>query len=198
MRFLILRLASAVPVLIGISIVSFYLLQLAPGDFLDLMVVQNPHLTPQDIARLREIYGLDQPVYVQYFHWVKGILQGDLGYSRVYAQSVSDLIRQRADHVSRYVSTTDYYANRMAEYLAIPRDRIAVIPTGLSPEFFTPIPARAAPARAVRASGSRTRTACRSVRAPRSSSGRAAAASRRRRSSTPRATRACCPRPRRA
>lgn len=103
MRFLILRLASAVPVLIGISIVSFYLLQLAPGDFLDLMVVQNPHLTPQDIARLREIYGLDQPVYVQYFHWVKGILQGDLGYSRVYAQSVSDLIRQRLPNTALLV-----------------------------------------------------------------------------------------------
>lgn len=49
-----------------------------------------------------------------------------------------DLIRQRIAHVDRFISATTYYADRMSGHLGIPRDRIAVIPTGLSPEFFIP------------------------------------------------------------
>lgn len=59
------------------------------------------------------------------------------------------LIRERAGDVDRYISTTNYYAERMAEYLGIARDRIDVVPTGLSPEFFTPTPGIREPARTV-------------------------------------------------
>lgn len=50
-----------------------------------------------------------------------------------------DLIRQRIGHVDQFISTTSYYADRMSGQLGIPRDRMAVIPTGLSPEFFIPL-----------------------------------------------------------
>ena len=55
---------------------------------------------------------------------------------------IRELIRARTGHVSRFVSTTDYYAERMAEYLAVPRERIDVVPTGLAAEFFAPLPTR--------------------------------------------------------
>ncbi len=51
---------------------------LMPGDPVELLISSNPKITAEDIVRLREFYGLDQPTYVRYIHWVSEIAKGDL------------------------------------------------------------------------------------------------------------------------
>lgn len=66
-----------------------------PGDPLELMIASNPKITSEDVLRLKEIYGLDQPAYQRYLAWAGTILQGDLGYSRTYKIPVSELMGPR-------------------------------------------------------------------------------------------------------
>lgn len=63
-----------------------------PGDPVDLMIQSNPRITSEDVARLRALYGLDQPTYARYWSWVSSVASGDLGYSRTYRIPVSDLL----------------------------------------------------------------------------------------------------------
>ena len=69
--------------------------QLMPGDPVDMMVASNPKITAEDVARLKSLYGLDQPVYKRYASWMGSILQGDLGYSRTYRVPVQELMGPR-------------------------------------------------------------------------------------------------------
>lgn len=94
-RFLARRLAHGVVILIGLSILMFTLLVFTPGDPVELMAVSNPEIKPEDVAMLRAYYGLDDPVYVRYFKWLRSVLKGDLGYSRTYGTPVAKLIVQR-------------------------------------------------------------------------------------------------------
>lgn len=86
------RLGHTVIVAVALSLVCYYILTLMPGDPVDLMISANPKITPADVDRLRRLYGLDQPFYTRYFHWLTEILSGDLGFSRTYKIPVSDLI----------------------------------------------------------------------------------------------------------
>ena len=71
--------------LLLISIIAFSLLALAPGDPLLAIRLENPRaVSAESIARLREYYHLDDPIYVRYFHWLRSVLAGDWGYSSVY------------------------------------------------------------------------------------------------------------------
>jgi peptide/nickel transport system permease protein len=65
---------------------------LMPGDPVELMIQSNPKITSEDVARLRTLYGLDQPAYKRYLNWAGSIAEGDLGYSRTYRVPVSELI----------------------------------------------------------------------------------------------------------
>ncbi len=94
-RFLARRLFHGVIILIGLSILMFTLLVFTPGDPVELMAVSNPEIKPEDVAMLRAYYGLDDPVYVRYFKWLRSVLKGDLGYSRTYGTPVAKLIVQR-------------------------------------------------------------------------------------------------------
>jgi peptide/nickel transport system permease protein len=93
------RVLIMVPTLIAISAIVFVIIQLPPGDYLTTMMnemqSQGEHVDPAKIEFLREQYGLDQPAIVQYFHWVLGMLQGDLGWSFEYNVPVTALIGQR-------------------------------------------------------------------------------------------------------
>lgn len=91
-NFIIRRLIQTVIVIALLSYFCFYLMTLMPGDPVDLMIQSNPRITSEDVARLRNLYGLDQPTYVRYWNWMSGILQGDLGYSRTYRIPVSDIM----------------------------------------------------------------------------------------------------------
>jgi len=80
LRALLWRLAGAVPLLIGISLVLFLVVHLAPGGPLD-VYADNPSVTPAALERLATAYGLDRPLPVQYGLWLKAMATGDWGYS---------------------------------------------------------------------------------------------------------------------
>jgi peptide/nickel transport system permease protein len=94
-RYLARRLLQMIPLMLGLSVVVFLLLALAPGDPVDLLVFGNPHVRPADVARLKHLYGLDQPMQIRYVKWLWATLHGDLGYSRTYKQPVFSLIGSR-------------------------------------------------------------------------------------------------------
>src|SRR3546814_8720622 len=77
LSFAIRRILYAIPILLGVSVVVFGLMQLAPGDVTDILI---PPEAPREVADLlRAKLGLDKPVHIQYLFWVGSILQGDLG-----------------------------------------------------------------------------------------------------------------------
>jgi len=93
-RYLLRRLAIAVPSILGISIVLFGVLALAPGDpFGEL--ASNPNIPPEVAMALRAKFGLDDPVWLRYVHWLVAMLHGDWGFSFVSRMDVSTLIVQR-------------------------------------------------------------------------------------------------------
>ena len=94
-RYLLGRVLQALIVLFLLSAATYGLLGLMPGDPVDLMVGSNPDITPADIARLKALHGLDQPIWQRYLAWLSAALAGDLGYSRLYAQPVIDIVVQR-------------------------------------------------------------------------------------------------------
>jgi peptide/nickel transport system permease protein len=78
-RYVARRLAGAALVLLVMSLVIYALIGLMPGDPVDLMAASVPNLTPAQIANLRHVYGLDQPLPLRYWHWLLAALGGDLG-----------------------------------------------------------------------------------------------------------------------
>lgn len=98
-QFIIKRILFLIPTLIIISIVSFIIIQLPPGNFLTTYIATQEisgHVASEsEIATLEKRYGLDQSVYIQYFKWINNIFQGDLGYSFGWQQPVSKLIGER-------------------------------------------------------------------------------------------------------
>ena len=81
-RFILQRLAETLIVLLLMSFVIYGLIGLMPGDPIDLMLTADPKLTTADVARLKALQGLDQPLLDRYVHWLSAALQGDFGYSR--------------------------------------------------------------------------------------------------------------------
>lgn len=79
LSFAIRRILYAIPILLGVSLVVFGLMQLAPGDVADILI---PPEAPREVADLiRAKFGLDKPIHIQYLLWVGNMLQGDLGVS---------------------------------------------------------------------------------------------------------------------
>lgn len=92
LQYLTRRIIEMVPLLFFISALIYLLLYLMPGDPLYSMLEDVPNLRPEDYKRLRTLYGLDDPVYVQYWKWLWQVLQLKPGYSREYGQPVLDVI----------------------------------------------------------------------------------------------------------
>lgn len=97
--YILRRILYMIPTLVIISMLSFTVIQLPPGDYLTTKMAQ---LSAQDelvnldlLEALREEYGLDQPIYVQYGKWVWNMLHGDLGYSWEWQQPVEEVIGER-------------------------------------------------------------------------------------------------------
>ena len=93
-RYLLRRLLIAVPVLLGISVVLFSILALAPGDPFGELAL-NPNIPPEVRFNLRKQFGLDDPLVVRYARWLTAMLHGDWGYSFVSRLPVQQLILQR-------------------------------------------------------------------------------------------------------
>ncbi|CAH0244215.1 ABC transporter permease [Roseomonas sp. CECT 9278] len=93
-QYLIRRLLIAIPSLLGISVVLFTILALAPGDPFEELAT-NPAIPPDVRANLRASLGLDDPVHQRYFNWLFAMLRGEWGYSFVSRVNVDQLILQR-------------------------------------------------------------------------------------------------------
>ncbi|GAB4562316.1 MAG: ABC transporter permease [Anaerolineae bacterium] len=93
-KYIIRRLLESIPVLWIISIVVFLLLQIIPGGPMA-AYENNPNLTPEDIARLEEQLGLNDPIHVKYLKWFGNILRGDWGYSLATKRPVLQEIGER-------------------------------------------------------------------------------------------------------
>jgi peptide/nickel transport system permease protein len=93
------RLLIMIPTLLAISLVAFIIIQLPPGDYLTTVITnaaaRGESIDPVEVARLERQYGLDQPIVVQYFDWLGGLLVGDWGYSFEYNRPVAELIWER-------------------------------------------------------------------------------------------------------
>ena len=93
-RYLLRRILIAVPSLLGISVVLFTVLALAPGDpFAEL--ASNPNVPPEVGAALRAKFGLDDPIALRYLHWLGAMLHGDWGFSFASRIDINTLILQR-------------------------------------------------------------------------------------------------------
>ncbi len=94
--YFIKRLWGLIPTFIGITLISFFVMHLAPGEPMSIQADFNPKMTPEMRERLRAQYGLDKPVYVQYLRWLKGLAVLDLGSSFAPdRRPVWDKIRER-------------------------------------------------------------------------------------------------------
>ncbi|MEW6351955.1 MAG: ABC transporter permease [Thermodesulfobacteriota bacterium] len=80
-KYLLKRLVLMIPVLFGITVVSFTVMKIAPGDPVSLVTDMNPNINEEAIKRIRAHYGLDDPVHVQYWRWLSNMLKLDFGRS---------------------------------------------------------------------------------------------------------------------
>ncbi|MEJ7654406.1 MAG: diguanylate cyclase, partial [Chloroflexia bacterium] len=92
--YIIRRLLQAIPLLFVISFVLYYVV-FSLGDPTARLVANNPRTTPQDIERIRKMYGLDKPIHLRYFVWAGNVVTGDWGQSVVTRQDVIPILRSR-------------------------------------------------------------------------------------------------------
>lgn len=99
LRYLLHRVLLMIPTLLAISVLTFVIIQLPPGSYLEILIADlkaaGETADLQKVEFLRQQFGLDQPLPVQYWQWLKGLLHGDLGYSFEYDRPVSEIIGER-------------------------------------------------------------------------------------------------------
>ncbi|HHY11682.1 MAG TPA: ABC transporter permease [Firmicutes bacterium] len=93
LNYVVRRILQVIPLLIGISIINFFIMHLAPGDPVLLLTERNA--TAEEVARIRALYGLDAPIHIQYIRWLRQVLKGDFGRSFVDGRPVIDHILDR-------------------------------------------------------------------------------------------------------
>ena len=93
--YLLARLALVVPVLFGVSVVTFSLIRLVPGDPVTVVLGPDSRARPEDIAAIRAAFGLDEPPPVQYVRWMGHVLSGDLGTSFRTGRSLTEELALR-------------------------------------------------------------------------------------------------------
>lgn len=91
-RFLLRRIAGAVPLVLGIATIVFFVINLAPGDPVSMYV--SPTMSAETMERMRAELGLDEPIHVRYLRWIGALARGDLGVSFARNQPVTDVLRQ--------------------------------------------------------------------------------------------------------
>jgi peptide/nickel transport system permease protein len=92
--YVVRRTLQNIPLLLLVSVILFSILQEAPGGPLT-PYLQNPHITEADIIRLKHNLGLDQPAFIQYFHWLARVVTGDFGWSQSNSEPVAQAIWDR-------------------------------------------------------------------------------------------------------
>jgi peptide/nickel transport system permease protein len=102
-------LLGLIPLLLGVSIIIFSILQSIPGGPLA-VYLDNPHLGPDDIEILKHQLGLDQPVPVQYVRWLKGFVVGDWGFSFSTGRPVTQIVSERYPQTAKLMGSTFLFA----------------------------------------------------------------------------------------
>ena len=95
LRYIVRRLIGLVPVFLGITLISFFVIHLAPGKPTDIQTSLNPKVSYEARMRLEKLYGLDKPVYLQYASWLKRFVTFDFGRSYVDDRPVARKIAER-------------------------------------------------------------------------------------------------------
>ena len=99
MSYIVRRLFLMIPTILAISAIVFVIIQLPPGDYFTTVVNEiqsrGESVDKAKLEFLKSQYGFDKPLYVQYFHWVGGMLEGDFGYSFEHDQPVTDVVGDR-------------------------------------------------------------------------------------------------------
>ena len=98
--FLATRLVSSLVVMAAVALLTFALIDLVPGSYLDELSA-NPQISAATLARAREQYGLDRPFYEKFAQWARGAAQGDFGYSFVYQRPIRQLVAERLWNTAR-------------------------------------------------------------------------------------------------
>ena len=112
MPYIIRRIVMAIPVFVGVSIITFSIMQLAPGDPAAILLGGDflQIATAEDIAAARAALGVDRPAIVQYLDWMSGFFTGDLGTSLFTGKSVSELISPRVEPTVAIILTGIFIA----------------------------------------------------------------------------------------
>ena len=99
MSYIVRRLFLMIPTILAISAIVFVIIQLPPGDYFTTVINEiqsrGESVDKAKLEFLKSQYGFDKPLYVQYFHWVGGMLEGDFGYSFEHDQPVTDVVGDR-------------------------------------------------------------------------------------------------------
>ena len=99
LSFIVRRLVLMVPMLFVISVIAFVVIQLPPGDYLSTYITRleamGRKFDEAEIQNLKRMYGLDQPMYVQYLRWMRTVFQGTFGRSFVWEMTVADVLATR-------------------------------------------------------------------------------------------------------
>jgi len=93
-RFVLHRLLLSIPMLLGITLLTFILMRLSPGNFLDTLRL-DPQISQETIEHYQKLYQLDQPVFAQYLHWIKNVCRLEFGYSYHFNVPVAHIIGGR-------------------------------------------------------------------------------------------------------
>ncbi len=93
-KFALKRFCIAILLLIGMSFVTFWLMHATPGNFFDSLKL-NPQISQETISRYEKLYGLNEPLLVQYIHWLTNVCKGEFGYSFFYNVPISHVILTR-------------------------------------------------------------------------------------------------------
>ena len=125
------RLLAAVPVLFGVTVVTFLLVHITPGD--PARTILGPTASQTDVQRLHEKLGLDRPLLSQYWHYLNGLLHGDLGQSVAFQQPVSSLVLERLP-VTLVLALGSFI---LAVAVSIPFGVLAARYRGRSPDVLT-------------------------------------------------------------
>ncbi|MFB6291583.1 MAG: ABC transporter permease [Candidatus Bipolaricaulia bacterium] len=132
-QYIIRRLLFAIPVIFIVTVLSFLIIHMAPGEPIELLV--NPRMlkNPEIVNSIRKKYGLNKPLYIQYFVWLKNICRGDLGKSLYLKQPISNLLMQRWPN-----SLNLALAGLFISYIiGVPAGIISAINRGTALDFFS-------------------------------------------------------------
>lgn len=110
--YIVKRLLQTIPLMIGISLISFFVMYLSPGGPTDVMM--DPKIRPEDKAKMMEALGLNQPPGVQYVQWLLRFLQGDWGISFIRKVPVTDLILERLPQTLLLMGSSFLFAALLA------------------------------------------------------------------------------------